>query len=94
MNKIRLINNKGIVEGFSSISNDYSVEIEFELKNMGVSDVQSIRKFLNRMYNDKKIWFKDWEIVSNYRTGVLLKGVDNSGNGVYIEIMKVGDNNE
>lgn len=91
MNKIRLVSSKSIVESMGNISNDYSVEIEFELKNMNVSDTQTIRKFLNQAYNDKKIWFRDWEIISSYDTGVLLKGVDSCGNYKYLEIMREGD---
>ena len=91
MNKIRLISDKGIEESFSNISNTHSVEIEFDLKNMDVADTQTIRKYLNQAYNDNKIWYRDWEIISSYTSGVLLKGVDSFKNGKYIEIMKVGD---
>lgn len=96
MNKVQLINGKGIIESFSNMcGDDNSVEIEFELENMLINtkdNIINITKYLNRLYNDKKIYYKEWVLLSHYDNAVLLKGVDGFDNIKYIKIMKVGDN--
>jgi len=94
MNKVELISGNGINECFSNMCLSDSVEIEFELENRGIAskvDIQDMCKYLNRLYNDKKIYFKEWVLVSHYSTGVLLKGVDGLGNSKYIKITKGGE---
>lgn len=95
MNKIQLINSKGINESFINIcSGSDSVEIEFELENMDIDtkdNTINICKYLNRAFNDNKIYVNEWVLVSHYPSAVLIKGQDNSGNIKYIKIMKGGN---
>lgn len=93
MNKVELINGSGISECFSNICLSDSVEIEFELENRGIeskADIQDMCKYLNRLYNEKKIYVKEWVLVSHYSTGVLLKGTEGQ-NVKYIKITKGGE---
>ena len=96
MNKVQLISGKGISESFNNMCSDSdSVEIEFELENMSIDTKDSvieITKYLNRLDDDKKIYYKEWVLVSHYDSAVLLKGIDGLANIKYMKIVKVGDN--